>query len=278
MSTTPQPLAADLGLKADRVRRELAATGGAVVAFSGGVDSTLLLQLAREALGDRCVALVAVSPSLPVREREAARELASRLGVELVERETEELSRPGFAANGRDRCFFCKAELFDHAFAEAESRGFPAVVYGATADDVGDHRPGMRAARERGARAPLLEAGLGKEEIRALSRALDLPTWDKPAMACLSSRFPYGTPITRANLSRVERAEAAVRDEGFRDLRVRFHDDTARIEVGETEWSSWGDAARRSRVVRALRDLGFRYVVVDLEGFRSGRLNEDPQA
>ena len=272
------PLPADLEAKAEHARRLLAGTGGAVVAFSGGVDSTLLLRLAREALGEKCVALVAVSPSLPAREREEARSLAAALGVELVERETGELSRPGFVENGRDRCFFCKSELFDHAFDEAALRGLPAVVYGATADDLGDHRPGMRAARERGARAPLLDAGLGKAEIRALSRALDLPTWDKPAMACLSSRFPYGTRITGENLSRVERAEAAVRDEGFRDLRVRFHDDTARIEVGEAEWVAWGDAGRRARVARALRDLGFTYVVVDLEGFRSGRLNEGADA
>ncbi len=247
---------------------------GAVVAFSGGVDSTLLLRLAKDALGDRCVALTTVSPSLPDRERREARELARGMGVRHLWVESRELDRPGFAANPTNRCYFCKSELFDLCFARSAELGLPAVVYGATADDAGDHRPGMGAARERGARAPLLEAGLGKEEIRALSRHLGLATWNKPAMACLSSRFPYGTAIDAARLGRVEAAEEVLRAEGFRELRVRYHDDTARIELGSGEWLRLTDPGTRDRVAAGIRAAGFRYVALDLEPFRSGRLNE----
>lgn len=247
---------------------------GVVVAFSAGVDSSLLLRLAKDALGDRCLALTAVSPSLPERERRSAETLAREIGVRHLWIESNELERGAFAANPTNRCYFCKSELFDLCFEAASRHGLPAVVYGATADDVGDHRPGMAAARERGARAPLLEAGLGKPEIRELSRRLGLATWDKPAMACLSSRFPYGTGITAERLGRVERAEEVVRAEGLRELRVRFHEDLARIEVGPEAWSLWADPAVRARVVEGIRAAGFRYVTVDLEPFRSGRLND----
>jgi uncharacterized protein len=245
-----------------------------VVAFSGGVDSALLLKLAHEALGSRCVALTAVSPSLPERERADARAIAGNIGAEHLWIETNELDRPGFAENPTNRCYFCKSELFEHCFEASERLGLPTVLYGATADDVGDHRPGMAAARERGARAPLLEVGLGKEEIRALSRHLGLATWNKPAMACLSSRFPYGTSIDAERLGRVERAEEALRREGFRELRVRFHDDVARIEVAREEWLRLTEPELRDRVAAAIREAGFRYVALDLEPFRSGRLNE----
>lgn len=246
----------------------------AVVAFSGGVDSTLLLRLAKDALGERCVALTADSASLPRRELEEAMALARRIGVRHEVVATHEIQQPGFAANLGNRCFFCKSELFEVSFRFAAEEGFRTVVYGATADDLGDHRPGMRAARERGARAPLLEAGLGKDEIRALSRELALSTWDKPAMACLSSRFPYGTRISEPELARIEAAEEALRAEGFRELRVRFHGEIARIELGGGEWNRMADDSRRARVTEALRTLGFRYVALDLEAFRSGRLNE----
>ena len=251
---------------------------GAVVAFSGGVDSTLLLRLAKDALGDRCVALTAVSPSLPARERAEARALAAAIGVPHLWRESRELDRPGFAENPTNRCYACKSELFDLCLEDAARLGFETVVYGATVDDLGDHRPGMAAARERGARAPLLEAGLGKDEIRALSRELGLPTWNKPAMACLSSRFPYGTAIDAQRLGRVERAEEALRREGFRELRVRFHEDVARVELSHEEWARLTDPAIRARVAQAIRAAGFKFVALDLEPFRSGRLNDDAAA
>ncbi len=256
----------------------LRSLGGAVVAFSAGVDSTLLLRLAKDALGNRCVALTAVSPSLPARERVEAEALSAAIGVPHIWRESHELERPGFAENPTNRCYYCKSELFDLCFEDAERLGFETVVYGATVDDLGDHRPGMAAARQRDARAPLLEAGLGKDEIRALSRELGLPTWNKPAMACLSSRFPYGTAIDAQRLGRVERAEEALRCEGFRELRVRFHEDIARVELGRAEWLRLSDPATRERVAQAIRAAGFRFVALDLEPFRSGRLNEGAAA
>jgi uncharacterized protein len=247
---------------------------GAVVAFSGGVDSTLLLHLAHQALGDRCVALTAVSPSLPLRERREAENLARQIGVahELVE--SRELDRTGFTANASNRCYFCKSELFDHCFEAASRHGFFTVLYGATRDDLGDHRPGMAAARERGARAPLLEADLGKEEIRDLSRELGLSTWDKPAMACLSSRFPYGTRISAERLGRVERAEEVLHREGLRRFRVRYHGEVARVEADPEAWTLLGDPERRARITAGILAAGFRFVTLDLEPFRSGRLNE----
>ena len=247
---------------------------GAVVAFSGGVDSTLLLRLAHEALGDRALALTTVSESLPARERAEAEALAREIGVEHLWVASNELERPGFAENPTNRCYFCKSELFDLAFQVARERDLPAVLYGATADDTGDHRPGMVAAREQGAIAPLLEAGLGKEAIRALSSHLGLATWNEQAMSCLSSRFPYGTSISGARLAQVEAAEEILRREGFREIRVRYHDAIARIEVGQAEWLRLTDPETRDRVEAGIREAGFRYVALDLAPFRSGRLNE----
>jgi len=250
---------------------------GALVAFSGGADSALLLRLASDALGERCVAFTAVSPSLPATELAEAEAFARELGVRHERLATDELEREGFVENGPRRCYFCKSELFERGFSLAAELGLEAVLYGATVDDLGDHRPGMSSARERGARAPLLEAGLSKQEIRELSRELGLSTWDKPAMACLSSRFPYGTRITREGLGKVERAENILRSEGFRVFRVRYHDDVARIELAAEEWGRMTDADLRSRVAAGIREAGFTYVSLDVEGFRSGRLNETLQ-
>ena len=265
----------ELARKHQDVLERLRALDGVVVAFSGGVDSTLLLRLAKDALDDRCVALTAVSPSLPMREKQDAENLARKIGVRHLQVDSHELDREGFANNPANRCYFCKMELFDHCFDASHELSLPIVVYGATADDVGDHRPGMKAARERGARAPLLEAGLGKEDVRTLSRFLGLSTWDKPAMACLSSRFPYGIHISSERLARVEQAEEVLRREGFREVRVRYHDTIARIEVGAEEWNRILVPEVRHRISNLIRAAGFRYVVLDLESFRSGRLNEE---
>lgn len=254
--------------------------GRIAVAFSGGVDSSLLLALACEALGPaRVLAVTARSDSLASDELAACRRIAERLGVRLLLLVTRELERAGYRENGPDRCYHCKSELFERIDDELlAAEGITAVVYGATADDVGDHRPGMRAAREHGVAAPLLEAGLTKAEIRTLSSALGLETWDKPAQPCLASRIPYGQAVTSAKLRRIEDAERLLRGLGFSELRVRHHgtDDEAmaRIEVPVSELAALTAEGTREVVSRALRELGFRYVVVDLEGFRAGRLNE----
>ncbi|MCO5166897.1 MAG: ATP-dependent sacrificial sulfur transferase LarE [Planctomycetes bacterium] len=257
-----------------------AGAGRLGVAFSGGVDSSLLLALACEALGsERVIAVTARSESLAGVELEACRRIARGVGARLVLLVTRELEREGYRRNGPDRCYHCKTELFERIEDEVlADEGLVAVAYGATADDVGDHRPGMDAARERRILAPLLEAGLTKVEIRRLSGELGLETHDKPAQPCLASRIPYGQAVTGDKLRRIEAAEALVRGLGFVDLRVRHHGDeaeaTARIEVPLEQVAALAAPGTREAVVRGLRGLGFRYVVLDLEGFRSGRLNE----
>jgi len=245
-----------------------------VVAFSGGVDSTFLGWAARDALGARAVLVTADSESYPEGELEEARRLAGLIGLRHLVVRTREVDNPAYAENPPNRCFFCKEELFARLEPVAAAEGFRHLVYGATVDDLGDHRPGMASARQRGVRAPLVEAGLGKAEIRELSRAFGLPTWDKPAMACLSSRFPYGTPITPEKLRQVDRAEAFVRKLGFRNFRVRHHGDLARLEVDRSEMGRLWEDGRAEAIARRLRELGFLYVTVDLRGFRSGSLNE----
>lgn len=258
--------------KLGRMKEEIAACGSALVAFSAGVDSTLVLAVAAEVLGARAVALTAHSPAVPQAERAEARDLAARLGVRHLERESHEQDDPGYVANAPDRCYHCKSELYRLCGEAARAEGIAAILDGFNADDRRDHRPGHRAAEERAVRSPLAEVGLGKAEVRAWSEAYGLPTWDKPQMACLASRIPYGTPVTPERLARVERAEAGVRALGFRDLRVRHHGDIGRVEIGEAELDR--AFARRADIAAAVRAAGFRIAALDLEPFRSGRMNE----
>ncbi len=244
-----------------------------VVAFSAGVDSTFLLAVAVQTLGTgNVLAAIGVSPSLPKRELASARELADRLGVTLAEIATGELDDPQYAANPAQRCYFCKHDLFTRLAVTAKERGFTAIVSGANADDVGDFRPGLKAGAELGVRNPLMDAGLTKGDVRELSRRMDLPTWDKPAMACLASRVPYGHPITAQRLARIERAEQAIKDLGFRQVRVRDHDAVARIEVPSEDLHRL--LASRLEVTAQLKQCGYTFVAMDLSGFRSGSANE----
>ena len=254
-----------------RLRESIASCKSALVAFSAGVDSTLVLAVAREVLGDRAMALTAHSPAVPAAEREEARALAARMGVRHLEVASREQDDPRYVANGLDRCYYCKSELYRLCEELARREGLAVILDGFNADDLADHRPGQRAARERRVRSPLAEAGLSKLEVRAWSAALGLPTADKPQMACLASRIPYGTPVTPERLRQIERAEAALRALGLREIRVRHHGDIGRIEVSEGELQE--AFSRREGLAAAVKGAGFKLAVLDLEPFRSGRMN-----
>jgi uncharacterized protein len=243
-----------------------------VVAFSGGVDSTLLLRVAHDLLGEQVLAVTAISPSLPAHEREEAARLAQQIGARHVLLESDEMLDRRFVANDPKRCYYCKLRRFRQMAALARSKGYRYVVDGSNAEDVGDHRPGRKAAQELGIRSPLEEVGFAKADIRQASRLLDLPTWDKPAAACLASRIPYGTPITAQTLSQIEGAEAVLRGLGLRQLRVRHHPPIARIELEPPDLAT--ALVHRERIVEALTALGYGYVTLDLAGFRSGSMNE----
>lgn len=245
-----------------------------VVAYSGGVDSAYLAYAASRALGRHALAVTADSPSYPERHRAMALAIARDFTLQHEIIRTDELDRPEYRANATDRCYFCKHELYTKLTALARARGFAAVADGSNADDRGDYRPGRRAAREFGIVSPLDEAGLSKADIRALSHEAGLPTWDEPASACLSSRIPYFTEVTDAKLRQIESAEAALRALGFRVLRVRHHDTIARIELGRDEMPRALDPGVSAAIERELRALGYKYVTLDLKGYRLGSLNE----
>jgi uncharacterized protein len=264
----------DVEQKLARLRELLASLDSALVAFSGGVDSSFLLRVTHEVLGGRCVALTTVSPTTPAEDLGDARALAAELGVEHVIVDTNELDIPGYAENPTNRCYFCKDNLFAICTAEATRRHVATVLDGANVDDLADHRPGLTAAAEQGVRHPLIEAALSKADIRAASRELGLSTWDRPASPCLSSRFPYGTRITPEGLARVEAAERCLRGLGFGELRVRYHDTVARIEVSPATMPRLLEPGVREGIVAEFRRIGFAYVTLDLQGFRSGSLNE----
>ncbi|MDE0635001.1 MAG: ATP-dependent sacrificial sulfur transferase LarE [Candidatus Poribacteria bacterium] len=245
-----------------------------IVAFSGGVDSTFLAEAAQHALGDNALAVTAISDSYPIREMKAAQNIAKQIGIRFETVHTEELELEGYASNPTNRCFFCKTELFDKLRPIADKYSVGTIVYGAIPDDVGDHRPGMDAAKQMGIQAPLIDVDLTKVEIREISKAWNLPTWDKPAFACLSSRFPYGMRITRELLRQVDAAEQFLYDLGIRQFRVRHHGELARIELDAAEISLLATKEVRSQISSHFKTLGYAHVTLDLQGYRSGSLNE----
>jgi uncharacterized protein len=260
--------------KQDALRARLGALESVIVAFSGGVDSAYLAVLASDTLGDRALSVTADSPSYPDSHRQIALSIARDFGLRHEVIHTAELERAEYRANPVDRCYFCKQELYTQLTRLAATRGFGAVIDGNNADDRDDHRPGRQAAREFGVVSPLDEIGLTKDDVRELSRRRGLPTWDQPASACLSSRIPYHSEVTPEKLRMIEGAEAALRTLGFRVYRVRHHDTVARIELGREEMLRALEPEIRDSIVRQLRALGYRYVALDLQGYRLGSLNE----
>ncbi len=260
--------------KLERLKNLLQDMERALIAYSGGVDSTLVAKIAYDVLGDRALAITAVSPSLLPEELAAAKEQALQIGIphELVT--TNEMDNPNYTSNPINRCYFCKSELHDTLKPLAIERGYPYVLDGVNADDLQDYRPGIQAAKERGARSLLAEVGVTKAEVREISRSLGLPWWDKPAQPCLSSRFPYGETITVSKLQRVGRAEIYLRQLGYQNLRVRSQDDTAKIELPSEKISEFVQNTDLSELVKAFKEFGFVYVTLDLEGYRSGKLNQ----
>ena len=274
IDTTAEPTLDTLDTKEARLRAIFRELGSCIVAFSGGVDSALVLHVAAQELGERAVGITARSESLAEREYAGAVRFASGIDARHEVIETRELHDASYAANPVNRCYFCKSELYGRLAEIARERGIPHIVDGYNRDDEGDWRPGRQAAREHDVRSPLYEAGLRKSDVRALAHRLGLEVWDKPALACLSSRFPYGTPITLELLRQVDRAEQAVHDAGFRACRVRHHGDIARIELPPDDVAAAADPERRARIVDGVRAAGYRHVTLDLGGYVRGGFNE----
>lgn len=245
--------------------------GRVAVAYSGGIDSTLVLKAAWDALGTNAIGLIAVSPSLPPYELQEAEDIARHIGAPLVRIATHEAEDPRYLANPANRCYFCKHNVYQELIDYAQEHGFAALLDGTNADDVGDHRPGRQAAREHGVRSPLMEAGFRKADVRRVARELGLPNWDKPAAACLSSRIPYGTLISPQLLDKVGRAELALRQLGFRQLRVRHHGEIARLELETQDFAA--ALEKREAILQALQEVGYTFVTLDLAGFHSGSMN-----
>lgn len=263
-----------LQTKVDRLYDQLQDYKKVIVAFSGGVDSTFLAEAAQNALGENALAVTAISDSYPVREMCAAQDIAKQIGIRLETVHTKELDLEGYASNPTNRCFFCKTELFDRLQPIAEKYDVGTIIYGAIPDDVGDHRPGMDAAKKMGIQAPLIDVDLTKAEIREISKEWQLPTWDKPAFACLSSRFPYGMRITRELLRQVDAAEQFLYDLGIRQFRVRHHGELARIELDAEEINLLRHKETRKQINLYFNEIGYGHVTLDLQGYRSGSLNE----
>ncbi|MDD5170758.1 MAG: ATP-dependent sacrificial sulfur transferase LarE [Syntrophales bacterium] len=268
--------AGDMGLqdKLAELKHRIKELGSLAVAYSGGVDSTFLMKVAHEVIGDRAIAVTARSSTFPEREFREAADFTRAEGIRHIVIQSEELDIEGFSDNPVNRCYLCKHELFSKITEVAKENGSKYIAEGSNTDDLGDYRPGMLAVKELGVVSPLREAGLGKDDIRQLSRQMGLPTWDKPAFACLSSRFPYGQRITPEKLQMVDRAEQFLLDLGFRQVRVRHHGDMARIEVSAAERSRFFDEALMDRVHERFREIGFSYTALDLRGYRTGSMNE----
>jgi len=263
-----------LDAKLARMRAIFAPMRSVIVAFSGGVDSTFVLKVAYETIGDKVLALTTTSPTMPDEDRESALAMARVIGARHLIVESNELEIPGYSANPINRCYLCKHNLFTVCEAKAAELGIDNIVDGLNLDDLHDYRPGMQAASEKRVRHPLVEAELSKAEIRELSRAMELPTWDRPASPCLSSRFPYGTEITIEGLEKVAAGERLLHAMGFKVARVRFHGEVARLELERSEIARIFETQIRDTVEREFKKIGFRFVAIDLKGFRSGSLNE----
>jgi len=255
-----------------KLKETLSSMENALIAYSGGVDSTLLLKVAQDVLSDKAVGLIVISPTLPARELKEARDIAATQGFKLIEKNSQEMELPDFTSNSERRCYFCKDHLFKLLNEYAEQHSYQVLLDGSNADDLGDYRPGLLAAQEQSVRSPLQEAGFTKIEIRQLAKELNLPNWDKPPSPCLSSRIPYGTEITFSLLQQVEKAEDYLSVLGFNEFRVRHHGDIARIEIPAQDFNKL--IKHRLDINQNLKDLGYKYITLDIKGFRSGSLNE----